>query len=176
MKSKLYKKISLFSLAAILFFSSCLKDDNYVDFGAVGTLIELPLSAFNPNSRGYKLVVQNYAAATAQGDLTVVVNIASPEPLSSNLDVTLAADPAALTTYNTANSTSFILLPASAYSVASPKITIPAGQRTGNIVFKINTAAVGTTIKNYVLPISITDASGQKISNYKTVYYNIRVN
>jgi hypothetical protein len=66
-------------------------------------------------------------------------------------------------------------LPTAAYSLPNPKTTIPANTRLGTVTFKINTSVIDKTVKNYVLPVSITDASGQQISNYKTIFYNIQV-
>ena len=119
--------------------------------------------------------VQTYEQSPTPAELPVVINVASPEPLGTNLTVTLAVDAAALANYNTANNKSYIILPPEAYTVSSLQATIPAGKRTAQVVFKINTAVIDNAITNYVLPVTIEDAGGQKISNYKTVYYNIKV-
>jgi hypothetical protein len=182
MKSKSIKIYFLAAGLVIFTLTSCLKSsDNYIDFSKVGTLIELPLAAYRPTTHTpsltvYKIAVQTYAAASTPSDLPVVVNIASPEPLGSDLTVTLAADPAALADLKTKiGNTSYILLPAAGYTITNPTTTIIAGKRTGTVTVKINTAVIDKTITTYILPISITDASGQAISKYKTVFYNIKV-
>lgn len=164
-------------LAAMAFsFSSCLKEnDTYVDFSKVGTTIELPLAALNQETN-VKVVPKTYAASAAGSDLAIVVNIASPKPLSSNLTVTLGINANALTALNTATGGNYIMLPTTGYTASNLTVTIPAGQRTGTVNIKINTAAIDKTKTKYVLPVSITDAGGEKISLYSTVSYNIKVN
>ena len=179
MKTSLYKKAGIIIVTGLtLIFSSCLKDDKYVDFAGAGTTIELPLAAYTPSTVGtgvYKLQLQSYTASATPNDLPVVVNVASPKPLNTDLVVTLGVDQAAFATYNTAVNNRYVLLPTAAYSLPNPKTTIPANTRLGTVTFKINTSVIDKTVKNYVLPVSITDASGQQISNYKTIFYNIQV-
>ena len=164
-------------IATVLLLSSCLKEneDTYFDFASVGTLVEIPLSAYVAK-QSKKVQTQEYTASATPTDLPVVVNIASPQPLSKTLNVALGVNADdALGKFNTANGTAYILLPTDAYSVASLTTSIPAGQRLGTVTFKINTAVVNKTVTNYVLPVSIVDGGGEKISNYNTVYYNIIV-
>lgn len=173
----LFLKLSVVVVAVMTLFSSCLKEnDTYIDFSKVGTLVELPLAARSPNALGYKrVVVPTYTASATPADLQVAVNIASPKPLDVALDVTLGTDAAALAGYNTANKTTYQLLPPNAVVASTVKVNIPAGERVAIATFKINTNVIDKTVTNYHLPISIQDASGQPISNYKTIYYNITV-
>lgn len=182
MKTNSIKVYFLTAGLIICTLTSCLKSsNNYIDFSKDGTLIELPLAAylpktFTPTLTVYKISVQTYVASPTPSDLPVVVNIASPSPLGSDLTVTLASDPAALTDLKTKiGNTSYILLPAADYTISNPTTTITAGNRMGTVTIKINTAVIDKTITNYILPISIIDASGQTISKYKTVFYNIKV-
>ncbi|NEU09253.1 DUF1735 domain-containing protein [Flavihumibacter sp. R14] len=164
-------------MATVLLLSACLKenDDTYFDFASVGTLVEIPLSAYVAK-QSKKVQKQEYTASATPADLPVVVNIASPQPLSKDLKVVLGVNANdALAKFNTANGTNYVLLPNTAFSVADLTTNIPAGQRLGTVTFKINTAAVDKTVSNYVLPVSIVDGGGEKISNYNTVYYNIVV-
>jgi hypothetical protein len=161
--------------AALLGLSSCLKDSRFVDFSKVGALVELPLEAFN---RPGKLVASAFPIQAAPQTLNVVVNIASPKPLGSALTVTLGIDNAALTAYNHANgldtgsNTPYTLPPANAFSIPNTKVTIPAGQRTANLAIQIISSNLDPA-GLYIIPISITDGGGQKISNYKTLLYNV---
>lgn len=171
----IFNRFSIMALAGVTFLSACLKDDNFVDFSKVGTLVELPLAAYNPDAKGNKIVVLSYPSDATSVDHQVVVNVASPEPVSSNLDVTLKVDDAALTAYNTANATTYTLMPTNVYTIPSLKVTVPSGQRTTALIVKFNPSLITDFTKQYVLPISIADASGQKISNYKTVFYVVGV-
>ncbi|RNL50547.1 DUF1735 domain-containing protein [Pedobacter jejuensis] len=166
-------------LVALTFnLSSCLKPkETYVDFSKVGTTIELPLAALNQET-GVKVVTKTYASSATPSDLPVVVNIASPKTLDRDLTVTLAVNANdAIGKLNAAVPTgAYVLIPSNGYSVSSLKVTIPAGQRTGTVNFKINSSLIGTTNTKYVLPVSIVDGGGEQISLYSTVNYNIIVN
>ncbi len=178
MKININKIATIFLAVCALGLSSCLKEneDTYTDFTKVGTTVELPLAALNQETN-VKVVTKAYTASATPTDLPIVVNIASPKPLSNNLTVTLGVNANnALAALNTATGGGYVLLPTAGYSASSLSVTIPAGERTATLNIKINTAAIDKTQTKYVLPISITDAGGEKISLYSTVSYNIRVN
>jgi len=169
MKKRLYLITTLILSVAALSLSSCLKDPRAQDFSNVGAEIELPLAATYYN----KLVPAALPITATAQTITLVVNVAAPKPLGSALPVTLIIDQAALDAYNTANSTSYTLLPAADYSIASLKVTIPAGQHTVNVPISVNTSLIDPSAQ-YVLPLTLSDASGQKISIYKTLLYNVQ--
>jgi hypothetical protein len=160
----------------VLTLSSCLKDPRAQDFSNVGTLIELPLESYNGPG---VLVSEALPIQAAAQTIPVVVNIASPKPLSTATTVTLAIDQTALDAYNHANgldtggNTPYVIPPSNAFSIANFKVTIPAGQRTANLNITINTSNLDPN-GLFVIPISITDGGGQKISNYKTVLLNVQ--
>lgn len=182
MKTRLLN-IYLFALAGTaLMMTSCLKSsDRYIDFTQAGSMVELPLAAYLPSTHTpsltvYKVQAQTYTQSSTPSDLQVAVNIASPEPLKSDITVTIAADPAALADLKTKiGNTTYVMVPDAGFSIPNPKVTIPAGQRTGYVTVKINSAAISKTPTTQILPISITDATGQTISKYKTIFYNIKV-
>ncbi|RYE19860.1 MAG: DUF1735 domain-containing protein [Sphingobacteriaceae bacterium] len=179
------KKINIYNtllsallIALVLNLSSCLKsNDTYVDFSKVGTTIELPLAALNQET-GVRVVTNTYTASTTPSDLPVVVNIASPKPLNRDLVVTLAVNANdAIGKLNAAVPTAgYVLIPSNIYSVPSLQVTIPAGQRTATVNFKINSSLIGISNTKYVLPVSIIDGGGEQISLYSTVYYNVKAN
>ncbi len=175
-KYNIYKLIPVFLFVGTLSLSSCLKsNDNYIDFKQVGTTIELPLAALNQET-AVKVVLKSYPSSATPSDLPVVVNIASPKPLTRDLTVTLAVNANdAIGKLNTAvPAGGYVIIPSNAYSIASLQVTIPAGQRMATATFKINSAAIGATNTKYVLPVSIVDGGGEQISNYNTVYYNVK--
>lgn len=172
MKNRFYIKGALSVLAVATLFSSCLKDDTrYVNFAASPPLVELPAATGVAGTGMFQS--NSYAITSTPTPLNVQVNVAAPKPLSSALTVKLSVDQAALTTYNTANGTNYILLPAADYS-SSLSVTIPANQNSANVVVNINTSLIDPS-QSYVLPLTITDGGGQQISNYKTLLYNIQV-
>lgn len=155
----------------VLFLSSCLKDTAPVDFSTVGTVIEI----LPPNGGG----LENFDAAALEftpGDsidsADIDLNIASPNPLTKNLTITLDVDDALRTAYNASHNTSFEAMPDSAYSFPVKAATIPAGARldTVRVIFypdKIDAA------RDYMLPVSIKDAQGETISgNFGSIYFH----
>lgn len=172
MKNRYYITYALLSLTVAMLFSSCLKDDSrYVDFAGSKPLVELP-AATGVAGTG-KFQANSYAITTTPTALNVLVNVAAPKPLTSALNVKLSVDQAALTAYNTANSTNYSLLPAADYT-STLSTTIPANQNSANVVINLNTSLIDPS-QSYVLPLTITDGGGQQISNYKTLLYNIQV-
>ncbi|HEY4194075.1 MAG TPA: DUF1735 domain-containing protein, partial [Mucilaginibacter sp.] len=115
----------------------------------------------------------SFKISTTATPYNVPVNIAAPNPLKTAVTVKLSVDQAALTAYNTANGTSYTLLPAADYS-STLSVTIPAGQNLGNVVINLNTTQIDPS-QSYVLPLTITDGGGQQISNYKTILFNFAV-
>lgn len=170
MKKISYIKIVIASLLAITF-SSCLKDDQYVDFGTAGSVVELPAAAYATG------VFQpaTFTVATTPTNLPLMVNFAGPKAPSAPITVTLSIDQASLDAYNKANGTSFLLLPPADYSIPSLKVTIPAGQSAAYLNIAVNTSLIDLS-KQYALPLTITDGGGQTISgNYKSVIFAILV-
>lgn len=174
MKRRFYIKTAFVALIAAAGLSSCLKDDkHYVDFAGATPLIELPSAANVGGSGGLFQAIALDISPNAQ-PFNVAVNLAAPKTLGSDVTVKLSVDQAALDAYNTANKTNYQLLPAADYSSTLTAV-IKAGTNLANVVINVNTNLISPSVSNYVLPLTITDGGGQKISNYKTVLYNVQV-
>lgn len=173
MKKILYIKTAFLSLAAMATLSSCLKDNShYVDFAGAKPLVELP-AATGVGPAGGEFQAAAFDITATPQHINILVNLAAPKPLTTALTVKLSVDPAALTAYNTANSTNYTLLPAADYS-STLTATIPANQNEATVVININSTLIDPS-QSYVLPLTITDGGGQQISNYKTILYNVQV-
>jgi hypothetical protein len=172
MKTKLYIKLASVALIAMTGFSSCLKDDaHYVDFAGATPLIELPSAANVGGSGG---LFQSQALDNAASvPVNLAINLASPHTLSSDITVKVSVDEAALASYNSANGNKYVLLPANYYT-STLSAVIKANTNLSNIVINVNSTLIDPAKTNYVLPLTITDGGGQKISNYKTVLLNIQ--
>ena len=158
---------------SIALLSSCLKDSKYtVDFTKTTPLVELP-GAANVSGNAGTFEVVGLLASSAPSPFNVAVNLAAPQPLSKAITVKLSVDAAALTAYNTANETSYTLLPTADFT-SSLSVTIPAGQNLVNLVVNVETSKLDPT-QTYVLPLTITDGGGIQISNYKTILYQLTV-
>ena len=152
--------------------SGCLKDDeHFVDLQGVGAVAEIPSSAFYGIEDNRGLPIQ-----TTPIGYSFDVNIASPTPPSQDVTVTLAVDKAALDAYNTANSTSYQLLPANLYQLPNLTTTVKAGSRLAPVQLSFFSGAdkvpdpTAYNDATYALPIKITSASNNVAvsSNYGT--------
>ncbi|MDE3214585.1 MAG: DUF1735 domain-containing protein [Bacteroidota bacterium] len=145
----------LILFGVVLSLSSCLKNGKYyTDFSTAGTSVNLPLAAANLNG----LVAFSYDASVSSVDLPVFVDVASPSLPSTSTSVTLALDTAFLSSYNTANGTSFEVLPDSVYSTSGWTLTVPAGKRLDSMNVHLNFSKLDLS-GAYVLPITIAQSS-----------------
>jgi hypothetical protein len=142
-------------LLVMVSLSSCLKNGNYnIDFSSVAPSVDLPLAAANSNG------VVPFTFQAGSNTFPVYTDLASPSVLSTSTTVTLIVDSAYLNSYNTANGTSYTLLPDSDYSVTSLSLTIPAEQRLDSAEVTFNISKIDTSSAiSYVLPFSISSAS-----------------
>ncbi|ANE52633.1 DUF1735 domain-containing protein [Flavisolibacter tropicus] len=167
-------KILVSMLATAVCLSSCLKDkslfdpdkvDNVVEFANLGAIESSTTSPYPLFSKSFEVV--------PEAQLEVYVNYAGDEAAApEDITVQLAVKSDALTTYNTANKTSYTLLPTSLYSVPT-SVVIPKGSRNAKVVitFKPNQFDLS---KTYGLPLAITSATKGNISgNFGTVVYRV---
>ena len=150
--------------------NSCIKDKGYAletDFSSLQDHVVLNkggLTNFSANNI-------RFSADTATYNITAT--LASVDLPSSPVSVTIGVDASLIATYNAANGTAFLPMPSDAYTLASSSLTIPAGQQYATTTLEVYRDKVDPTL-SYMLPISITDASGKALSsNLNTVYFNI---
>jgi hypothetical protein len=168
------KLLAIISIVSVSL-TSCLKDTPNVDFSTLGTIIEIFYHDSGGNAHGG---LDNFThdallfSSTAPVTMQFLVNIASVNPLSKDLTVTVGIDDAKRTAYNAANPVQYTPMPANMYSFTVKTGVIKAGNRldTFNITFY---PANNDPSQSYMLPISITDAQGQTISgNFGTIYFH----
>ena len=143
-------------LVALFSLPSCLKNGDYfVDFASAGASVDLPLAATNGNG----VVAYTYNATVTSATIPVYVNLASPAKLGTATSVTVAIDTAGLNAYNTANGTSFEVLPDSVYTITgSLDLSIPANQRLDS--FQVNLDLTKLDLSgSYILPYTIASAA-----------------
>jgi hypothetical protein len=172
MKKKFYSIITILLVGMAFSFSSCLKDSkNYVNVSQGAALAELPLEAYN----GVGVPVSEaYATTTTTAVIQLAVNIASANTLGTATTFKLGLDTAAITAYNTANSTSYTLLPAADYSVPSWSVTVPAGQHLAYLNITVKVSSIDPS-GQYLLPIKILSAGGLTIDQYNELLYAVQV-
>lgn len=161
---------------------SCLKDKSNVEFNNLGYIAEISTASTNGTDQapsgglayfGGAVIATSVAAGS--DDEFFTVNIASPYPPTKDIPVTLAVNDAARTAYNSASSDGYIYdaLPAAAYSFPATTGTIKSGYRLDTFNVSFFHDKMDPT-KDYMLPISITQAPGTTISgNMSTIYFHI---
>jgi hypothetical protein len=164
-----YQGCALF-LILLLSLASCVKDRNgsvtLTDYPTVPEVAEISSPGFH--ALAFNLTNQPQT-------VNANVNIASPNPVSEDVTVTLALDPSALANYNAANGTAYTLIDPTAYSIPSYKVTIKKGQNLSSLPIIIYPDKVDLSKAN-AIPLKITDASGRTISqNFQSVIYAIVV-
>jgi hypothetical protein len=174
MKRILIIAFSIFSISLV----GCLKDKPNVDFSTVGTIVEIEYPA-GANNSGLGSGLESFSGGTftfppsdSADNVGFMVNVASVKPLNKDLAITIGLNSAAITAYNSANTIQFVQMPDSDYSLTTKTGTIPAGTRLLNFNITIYPDKIDPT-QNFMLPISILDASGQTISgNFNTIYFH----
>ncbi|AMR31063.1 hypothetical protein A0256_06305 [Mucilaginibacter sp. PAMC 26640] len=165
-KRLLIKNLAIIlGLLAMVSFSSCLKDKNFVDFAAVGTTIDIPLGGLS----GVSSLTENKDTIVRQ----FAVNVSSPKPLTTDLTVSLGVDQANIDAYNKLQTAVvYEAFPAGSYVMDKTSVVIPANTRTQIITVTFYKNKLDPA-KSYLLPIAIKDAQGQVISgNFGIKYYN----
>lgn len=163
----------------LITFQSCLKEDSNVDFSNVGYITEIlypPVaSAAGADATGSGLNYFGSGALTYPGTdesdtAFFIVNLASPNPLSKDVPITIGVDNSKLNDNFSSDSITYEAMPDSAYEILSTTGVIPAGKRLDTFYVVFHPSKFDPT-KNLGLPITITEAPGTTISaNFGTLY------
>lgn len=171
--NKFFKLIVAVSLTVGL--TSCLKDDeHFVDFAGAGYVAEIPYvanrSIIHPTDSLSRTRTTAYV-------FPMDINIASPNPPTTDMQVGVALDQAALTAYNTANKRSYQVLPTTAFQLTNPTVTVAAGSRIATVNISIQPNLIPTTGGPYAIPVSITTVPSNVIisANYHTQIITVPV-
>jgi hypothetical protein len=150
--------------------SSCLKDNRFIDFAGVGTIVEFPLGGqinFNPDAITETPDTLDNSTIVRQ----FAVNVASPKIPTTETKITLAVDNSLIAPYN-ASQTAVVYepFPADAFKFTNSSVTIPSGQRVAIVSVTFYKAKLDPS-KSYMLPIKIANAGGLNISANKGIHY-----
>jgi len=164
-------KIIFISLLALttMFMTSCLNDleDFMGDFGSSPAIAE-----FNENAdaaAGSTFLYVTYAPGEVDASL-VRLNIASVNPLSTDVTITLALDDALVTAYNHDRGYDTLppvpdplyhAIPAAALNITSYQVTIPAGKREATWDIKVSPSLIPDFFNvKYLVGVKIVSATG----------------
>jgi len=149
-------------------FTSCLKDTPVTDYtdNAIKPIVLVPNGNF-PRTTSITPLALDFS--TVPYELRIFARVSWSKPLGKSVDVTFKEDDAAIAAYNTQFGSNWVKLNATAYSIPSLKVTIPAGVQEAYIPVKVFPDKVDLTKFN-ILAFTITDASGEPVAtNYQTI-------
>jgi hypothetical protein len=169
------KKITslILTAAAVLSLSSCLKENGYLDVknDEGSSLMYIPYSG----SKGYFPQSALLVAGTTVSDTfhyKIPIYYAGGKMASSDITYKLKVDDTKRTAYNSANPNSYFALPADHYKFTTTTGTLKAGTNRDSLDIEFYPWKFDVT-KNYMLPITLYDASGTTISpELSTFYYH----
>jgi hypothetical protein len=174
------KKIVIYLLvSSAVFMTGCLKDTPNVDFSKSGVIAELSHASITGNgapSSGldyFNSATMPVFTADTPFTVTFDVNIASAYPPTSDVNVTVAVDDAKRVAYNATSDIQFDAQPDSTYSLQATTGVVKAGTNIAQFTLIFYPKKIDPT-KSYMLPITLTDASGLTISgNLATIYFHM---
>ncbi|GAA4791076.1 hypothetical protein GCM10023231_18740 [Olivibacter ginsenosidimutans] len=97
---------------------------------------------------------------------------------TTDISVTFSVSQASVDSFNVANNTNYVLLPASKYKLSAETAVIPSGKlATDPLTIAIFTGEPNAMdpATTYLLPISITESSFQVNEKLRTTYFILRV-
>lgn len=157
--------ISISGIIFLLLTNSCVKTNSeYTNFADVHPIAEFYLG-------GPAINTAYIATQATPTDYTIDVNLASPNPATKPITLTLAIDSADFNRMNDSVGDIYTLLPDSIYTVPNWKVTIATGQHLASLHIQVNSSKLNSG-NLFILPLKITDASGVTISgNFGNGYW-----
>ena len=140
---KFYKILSAMALAATMLTVGCHKSLEYSD------VVYFTGTESSPVTNMY-----------VDGPSSMGVTVTSSCKMTSDVDVTLAIDPAAVDTYNAQTGASYKMLPEGSYQLSSDRVTISAGSNvSSSTLFEITSMEDFEDGALYCVPLKITSTS-----------------
>ena len=163
---------TLFFSAAILF-TGCKSDEHYDVTGDAVSRVY-----FSASNKKQTLAVTNTPVGVVSGAITAKIPASCSHSAKNDIKVTLSTDTTLVSAYNTANSTSYGVLPANMVSLSNSVLTILQGQMSSkdSLTVSLPSDISSLTKSAYLIPVKISsvDADNAAIStNYTTVAYII---
>jgi hypothetical protein len=134
------------------------------------TKIYMPEAVNNPVT--YTLKITDSPQAIVYG-----ANYGGQDYPAQDIPVTFTVNNALVDSFNTANNTSYAVMPDGAYLLAKASSMIPRGQlTTGPLELTIRTNGAGSieALKNYLLPVTLSSTSARVNGSLQTTFYTIK--
>ena len=173
MKYSLIKFKLFFAVSCLIMIASCVKERaGFTDLSKVHDMVIINTSGL-ANFASAKVSVNSVKPDTLK--FPIIVEFAGVNSATSDVTVKLGVEDALRVAYNTANSKSYQPLASNQYKILNTTLTIPKGQHYAQTTLEVYQNKYTSGIP-YMLPVSITDASGVSLSsNQNTKYFNFTV-
>ena len=167
MKNRIIVISTLF--AGLLLLNSCLKDT--ADYWPDEVAGKMYATVLKP-----ALQSKTLKPTTDTVDFSFMINIATDQPPATDVTVTVAVDPTAVTNYNTMKKSTYLAYPS--FKILNPTVTIKAGTRTAIINGKIWGADKLNACDQYIAATTIKTVSDPNImipSNMKSYVLSLPI-
>jgi len=134
------------------------------------TKIYMPEAVNNPMN--YTLKITDSPQAIVYG-----ANYGGQDYPSQDIPVTFTVNNALVDSFNSANHTSYAVVPDGTYALAKAAALIPRGQlSTGPLEITVRTNGAGSieALKNYLLPVTLSSTTAKVNENLRTTFYTIK--
>lgn len=159
--------ISILIASSILIFLSCKKQGS--SDSAINGVYIVPLSGSSVSENRTLL----YSTTPYKFPLSTAIS----SPVAANVDITIAIDNSLVSAYNSAQKTTYAVMPTGSYSLEATNLTIPKDGIASNQTNLVVKANMLTTDVTYLLPVKVATVSSSSItlnSAVGTKYYIIR--
>lgn len=167
MKSKIMLSLSIVIASSILIFFSCKKTTTSESLNGIYIV---PLSGSSVSEiktlLSFEKIPYKFPVAAA---ITT--------PVVADVNVTLAVDNNLISAFNTAQKTTYAVMPAGSYSIETTNLTIPKGGIASSQTNVVVNATMLTTDVTYLLPVKVASVSSSDITlnaAIATKYYIVR--
>lgn len=151
-------------------FSSCIKDTYAGTEISVSPFVLIPEGGLAYFANAALIFPSADASDTAKFHANYASNAVAP----ADITVTLGYDATALAAYNSLGGIQYEKFPDSIFSFKTTTVVIKAGQSYSDAIALTVYPNKVDPSHNYMLPITISSASGAKVSgNFATIYYHI---
>jgi len=159
-------------MLAIAFIASCTKNEVKYEEGRP-TIVRTPQAENEIN-----IIARDVLPAVEEFDLiTLDRSVTKPGDLNGTLTVKVSKSATLITDYNSAHGTSFIEVPAAAYTLSADlnNVVFASGEAVKTIKIKVDKAQLDLS-KQYALGFTITEVgTGAKISTLKDALFSIGI-
>ena len=164
--------VAIVLVSSVVFLASCVKNrnDGAVDFSQLSPIMQIPEGGL----KNFSTSALVFPASDPVDTAVFHANYAATTVAPSDIAVTFIIDDAARLAYNASHTDQYLALPAAFYNIPTLTTVVKAGQSYSAALKLAVYPIMFDPSKSYMLPITISSASGVNISgNFGTIYFHV---